>query len=323
MLYTDGRFHGPVAAAADAAPERRPALDADSAWHALLALRDWRRRRAGAAEDLSVLPSPAGGPEPAVVPGRAAGALLWSAADGGWSSPAPADRNAARLLDLYLPLCRAMARPGRPYVAAHLGQSLDGRIATVSGSSQWVTGAADLTHTHRMRALADAVLVGAGTVHQDDPQLTVRRVRGDSPLRVVIDGERRLSDGFRLFRDGAAPTLLLCAEDAPGSDRLGQAEVIRLPRGRRGGLDPAAIGALLAARGIGLLFVEGGGVTVSRFLEARCVDRLQLTVAPLILGSGRPAIALPEVEEVGRGLRPRVRHVALDSDVMFECIFDG
>ena len=82
----------------------------------------------------------------------------------------------------------------------------------------WISGAADLLHTHRLRALFDAVLVGAGTVRADDPLLTTRRCRGPSPVRVIIDTERRLGPHYQVFRGGPA-TLLLCAEDAPRRQR--------------------------------------------------------------------------------------------------------
>ncbi len=211
----------------------------------------------------------------------------------------------------------ATASPGRSVVIAHLGQSLDGRIATVSGLSRWVTGAADLLHTHRMRALADAVIVGAGTVEHDDPQLTVRRCTGRHPVRVVIDPDGRLAPTHRIFDDVEAPTLVVTADDGVARDRV---DTVRLPR-EGAVLSPPAMVAALAARGLHRLFIEGGGVTVSRFLAARCLDRLQLTVAPLLLGSGRPSLALPEILDPADGLRPRVRRVALDEDTLFECIF--
>ncbi len=231
----------------------------------------------------------------------------------------------SQLAELYGPLCRAHrnARVNGSFAVAHLAQSLDGRIATRSGASQWVSGDEDLLHTHRMRALADAVLVGVDTVLLDDPQLTVRRCAGENPVRVVIDPERRLDGSQRIFRDGAATTVLFAAEDHAGNgEALGNAEVVPMPRGALG-LDPREMRRALARRGLTWLFIEGGGITVSRFLEAGAIDRLQLTIAPLIIGSGRPSIALPEIESLAGGLRPRTRRFAMGGDVMIECDFGG
>ena len=226
---------------------------------------------------------------------------------------APAD-----LSDLYAPLL-AIA----PTCAvAHLGQSLDGRIATESGASHYVTGPEDILHNHRMRALFDAVAVGAGTVRHDDPQLTTRLCHGDNPVRVVIDTDRRLDAHYRVFQDGEAETLLLTATDKASDARHGQAAVLGIPRWGKG-LCPAVLRETLAERGLNRLFIEGGGVTVSRFLEAGCLDRLQVTVAPLIIGSGRPGIVLPQVETMSDVLRPAVRRFRFGADVMIECILNG
>lgn len=222
---------------------------------------------------------------------------------------------------LYQPLLASRARG--PYAVGHLAQSLDGRIATTSGVSRWLSGGEDLLHTHRMRAIADAVLVGANTVLHDDPQLTVRLCAGRNPVRAVIDPDGRLDGSQRVFTDGAAPTLLLVADDlARPGERRGQAEVIPIPRGAHG-LDPHAIRDALHRRGLTWLFIEGGGVTVSRFLAAGALDRLQITVAPVILGSGRPSIVLPEITDLCHSLRPRTRRFILGEDVMIECDFDG
>jgi riboflavin-specific deaminase-like protein len=207
----------------------------------------------------------------------------------------------ADLSPLYGPLLPAAMANDGCFVLGRLAQSLDGRIATTSGASHWISGHEDIVHTHRLRALFDAVVVGAGTVRADDPQLTTREVEGPSPVRVVLDTDRRLDGRYRVFNEGPA-TLLLCAADAAGEDTVGIAPVLRLPRAREG-LDIAAVLAALAARGLRRLFVEGGGITVSRFLAAGALDRLHVTIAPLLIGSGIPAITLPEAETLSEGIR--------------------
>lgn len=223
---------------------------------------------------------------------------------------------------LYGPLCSVALDEG--FAIAHLAQSLDGRIATVGGVSRWLSGDEDLLHTHRMRALADAVVVGVNTVLYDDPQLTVRRCTGRHPVRVVIDPEFRLDGSQRVFTDPVAPTLLVVAADrAAGRQFLGHAEVVPLERGAGGDLDPVAIRRVLASRGLHWLFIEGGGTTVSRFLRAGALERLQLTIAPVILGSGRPSLQLPVIEDLRDSLRPVTRQFQLGIDTLVECVFRG
>lgn len=284
--------------------DRRHAIDAAAAWRVLLALKDWNatatdvvgltRRGDGWSFDPDVARA-------TIVLDRQA---LMTGKRSCWTSAVEVLPEAAWLFDLYLPFLGGAGDGRRPCVFAHLGQSLDGRIATGDGCSKWVTGDEDLTHTHRMRALADAVLVGAATVRHDDPRLTVRRVDGPNPLRVVVDSSRRLTGDRCLFTDGAAPSLVFCTEDG-GRSRVavGQAEVEVVPSGADGRVDVVAVLDCLARRGIRRLFVEGGGITVSRFLRAGLVDRLQLVVAPMIIGSGRPSIALPEIRSLDQALR--------------------
>ncbi|HTZ79669.1 MAG TPA: RibD family protein [Stellaceae bacterium] len=280
---------------------KAPTGAAEAAWEAVL-----RLRRAARAGHLS-LP----------VDIDIAGIPHHIAANGSWRAEVASGPGAAELLDLYLPLALVPAR--QSFVLAHLAQSLDGRIATVEGASQWLTGSEDLCHTHRLRALADAVIVGAATVRNDDPRLTVRRCSGDQPVRVVLDTNLTLSADRQLFQESAVPTLVLAAADRVGdAKRLGAAEIVPVPReGER--LPPQAVRAVLARRGLHWLFIEGGGVTVSRFLAAGVLDRLQIALAPVILGSGRPSLQLQEIGDLAEAIRPQTRRFTLGNDVLIEC----
>jgi len=234
----------------------------------------------------------------------------------GWSLPGEHAAPARAMLDLYLPLCGA--RPGSPVVIAHLGQSIDGRIATHSGDSRFVTGEANRRHLHRLRALCDAVIVGAGTVAADDPQLTTRHVPGDDPVRVVLDPNCRVGAAAGVLNDRRAPTLLAvdAARLADARRGAGAAEVIGAPCDR-GTLDLRALLAALRARGLHALFVEGGGVTVSQFLAAGLLDTLQIAIAPVIIGSGRPGLQLPAVPSMRDCLRPPGRLFRMGEDVLW------
>ena len=223
-----------------------------------------------------------------------------------------------QLLELYLPLC--LGASANALVLGHVGQSLDGQIATASGSSRYVTGAENIVHMHRLRSLFDAVLVGAGTVEADNPELTTRLVPGAHATRVVLDPSLRTSRESKLFRDGSAPTVIVCAKGAP--QIATPAHVTRLVVDAEHGVlsVPSLLGAL-AERGLRRVFVEGGGITISHFIVARRLDRLHVTVCPIIIGQGRPGLCLPGVERLEQALRPKARRFTLGEDVLFDCAF--
>jgi riboflavin-specific deaminase-like protein len=242
--------------------------------------------------------------------------LIWDPGRG-WRSCVPSDDPRAPLLDLYLPICSATA--DRPVTIGHLGQSLDGFIATPSGDSQFVTGRDNLIHVHRLRALCDAVVVGAGTVAADDPQLTTRHVSGPSPVRVVLDPGGRLHPNFKVFTDRQAPTLYICAhERRAAGDAHGYADVVGICGDEADG-DPIPVMHFLRSRGCARVLVEGGGVTVSAFLEAGLLDRLQIAIAPVLIGDGRPAIRLAPERHLRDCRRPAYRVYRMGGDILFDC----
>ena len=193
----------------------------------------------------------------------------------GWS------REARAAWSLYAPL---LATPVHgPYLFAQVGQSLDGRIATLSGDATAISGPDGLRHLHRCRALADAVVVGVRTALADDPRLSVRLVEGQSPARVVIDPRGRLPDGAALLDGGdGVRRVLIQACDRPRARGI---EVVRLPA-VDGWIAPTDIHAALTDLGFARALIEGGGITIAGFLEAGLLQRLHVAIAPLIIGAG-------------------------------------
>ncbi len=242
-------------------------------------------------------------------------AAIEVAASGGWRSRHDVSADAARIFDIYLPY--AASGKARA-VLAQVGQSLDGYIATETGHSHYVTGDAGIDHLHRLRALSDVVVVGAGTVVADDPRLTVRRVDGANPVRAVIDVNGRVPGDRQMFHDGAAPTLVLTSQ-AMSADHPwpGGVETVVVPDDK-GTVSPGAIIDALSARGLDRILVEGGGVTISRFLEAGMLNRFHVCVAPMIIGSGVGAVTIPPVAHLNDALRFPCRHHSMGDDILFD-----
>ncbi len=239
------------------------------------------------------------------------------AAHGVRPAPGTGDQADPDVVDLRT-LLAPVALAGPDLVVAQLGQSLDGRIATRTGDGCPVTGTADRMHLHRLRALVDAVVVGVGTVTADDPLLTVRDVAGDDPVRVVLDPAARAPRGSRVLSDGAR-TLWLVAPGAECDGVAAAVEVVRVRSDPAGRVAPRDVLSALNARGLRRVLVEGGGRTVSSFAAAGALDRLHLTVAPVLLGhAGVAGLTLPGPDLARDAVRPPSRAVRLGADVCFD-----
>jgi diaminohydroxyphosphoribosylaminopyrimidine deaminase/5-amino-6-(5-phosphoribosylamino)uracil reductase len=209
-------------------------------------------------------------------------------------------------------------RTGRPLVTLKLAASLDGRIATASGESRWITGEMARERVHLLRTEHDAVLVGIGTALADDPQLTCRLpgMPPRSPVRVVIDRQLRLPHAARLIAETRqVPTWVVTSQTADATRQKGLrdlgVEVLTAETDIAGLIDPASALGLLGERGLTRLLVEGGGRLAAALLRAGLVDRLVWMNAPMLIGAdGLPAVA--DLGLAGLTDEPRFEHVATE-----------
>ncbi|HZV84956.1 MAG TPA: RibD family protein [Brevundimonas sp.] len=197
----------------------------------------------------------------------------------------------------------------RPRITLKLATSLDGRIATASGESQWITGEAARAEGHRLRASHDSILIGIGTALADDPMLTVRHegLEDRQPVRIVLDSRQRLDPGSKLVRSArVSPVIVVTVQlPAPALVRAG-VDVVQVHAGRDG--RPSLNHTLMALRGKGLIsvLVEGGGEVASTFLRADAVDRIEWFRAPVLLGAeGRPGVGSLAIDKLGHAWRFR------------------
>lgn len=202
-------------------------------------------------------------------------------------------------------------RRGRPHVLWKYAATLDGRVAAADSTSRWITSAEARADVHRLRAEADAVVVGSGTARTDDPHLAVRGVEGAvQPLRVVVDTEATAVRAGARILDDAAPTLIAVAEDADAGHlddavRPPRTDVVRLPRAARG-LDIPALLAALHERGVRSVLLEGGPALAGSFVAAGAVDKVVGYLAPVLLGAGPAALADAGITTIGEALRLRM-----------------
>lgn len=207
-------------------------------------------------------------------------------------------------------------REGRPLFHLKMAGSLDGRIATASGESKWITGEAARRDGHRLRAFHDAILIGAATAAADDPELTCRLpgLAARSPVRIVLDSQARLSAASKLAMSArATPVWLVCTKSAPADRRealntLG-VEIVEVDEGGDGRIDVVAAARALGGRGLTRVLVEGGGQVAASFLKAGLVDGISSYRAGLVLGGdGRSAVGGLEFARLGSA--PRFRLVS-------------
>lgn len=204
-------------------------------------------------------------------------------------------------LTAYLPYCFLSLRArrmNRAIAIAHFAQSLDGRIATLSGDSKWIGNQENLTHAHRMRALCDGILIGANTLNADQPALTVRLVAGKNPRRIVICSSD--ADFSSLQEQCKENVIIVGTCEDP---QIPHTEYFSFKPNAKGRIDCHALLLFLFQRGIYSVYIEGGSTTTSGFMEEKATDIVQLHISPMIFGSGMPSFNLPEITHVQEAIQ--------------------
>lgn len=193
----------------------------------------------------------------------------------------------------------------KPFVTLKLAQTLDGCIATTQGDSKWITSEASRRKGHQLRADADAIMVGAGTVRADDPTLNVRLVEGKDPTKVVLDSQLSIDKNAKIF--GGAP-LILVANENVSDDRVRSyidagALVWQVGCGDDERLDLETVMMRLHEHGMNSLLIEGGSQVAASALKAQIVDRVVVFLAPKILGGGLPSVGALGFEKIAEAIQ--------------------
>ncbi|MCD6161155.1 MAG: bifunctional diaminohydroxyphosphoribosylaminopyrimidine deaminase/5-amino-6-(5-phosphoribosylamino)uracil reductase RibD [candidate division Zixibacteria bacterium] len=194
---------------------------------------------------------------------------------------------------------------GLPYVTIKYAQSLDGRIATSTCSSQWISGEKSLKFAHQLRVKYDAVLIGAHTANIDDPQLTVRKARGKNPIRILLTDSGRLNNNLRLLADNNAQTIIATSRKGFTQCRgesFEKANIITLPV-KSNGLDLKALLRKLGDKNITSLLVEGGSKVITSFLKQKLADSIIVITAPIIIGEGISAINDLDIKTIDSSIK--------------------
>jgi diaminohydroxyphosphoribosylaminopyrimidine deaminase/5-amino-6-(5-phosphoribosylamino)uracil reductase len=194
---------------------------------------------------------------------------------------------------------------GMPYVTVKFAQSLDGKIATATGSSSWITSPASLKLAHRLRATHDAILVGAGTIVKDNPELTTRLVKGRNPLRVVLDSNLRIPPDVAVFKNLDKARTLVATTAWDAHEKLDERralglEVLIVPPNADGRVDLKSLLVTLGERDVSSLLVEGGAETITSFLRLGLADKIIAIIAPKILGKGIDAVGELNITDVSK-----------------------
>lgn len=219
------------------------------------------------------------------------------------------NKAADNLFKMYLPIIFNLSRG--PYLIGHLAQTLDGFIATKSGESKYISSKENLEHIHMLRAISDIILVGANTVKLDNPKLTTRLVRGKSPMRFILDKDNKLKNNYNVFTNKDGNGYRITNSDHKTNDL----NTFQLPT-INGFFDEEDIIRLFNKLNKKIVFIEGGGITVSNFYNQRLLNRLHICISPIILGKGKNSFICPKEKIMDNILEHETEYYLMGDDIL-------
>ena len=184
------------------------------------------------------------------------------------------------LFDIFLPIILNSNK--EPYVIGHLAQSLDGFIATNSGESKYISCKQNIEHIHRIRAISDVILVGAKTILYDNPMLTTRLVKGNNPMRLVLDPRDKIRESKNIFKNPDKNSFKIISMNQKNKNEKN----FRLPT-LKNNFKASNLLKLFKKLNKRIIFIEGGGYTISNFYESNLLNRFHLCLSPILIGQGK------------------------------------
>ena len=219
------------------------------------------------------------------------------------------DSYITQLFNIFLPII--FNTKHNPYLIGHLAQTLDGYIATESGESKYISSQDNIKHIHMLRAISDVIIVGANTVRLDNPKLTTRLVEGKSPMRITLDKKNILKDGYDVFTNKDNNSFKIIDEKIKSKNsNIFQLRVIN------NAFQEEDIITLINKLNKRIVFIEGGGTTISRFYESGKLDRLHLCICPIILGKGRSSFLTKKESKLENIFEHSIAHYKMGEDVL-------
>tara|TARA_A100001011_G_C14280659_1_gene831452 strand:+ start:1416 stop:2249 length:834 start_codon:yes stop_codon:yes gene_type:complete len=194
-------------------------------------------------------------------------------------------------------------------VLGQLGQSIDGRIALVNGNSHYINSSKSIIYLHCLRSLSDAIIVGSNTIKKDNPLLTTRKIKGENPIRIIIDTSLSLTNRYKVFKDGNRNIIFT---NSKKNKKLNNSTIIRL---RKRDFTKNLITELKKLN-FKITLVEGGSRTISEFVNYKYIDLLQFLIAPIIIGSGVNSLNLFEIKKLNKAIRPKYTYSKLDKELL-------